>query len=86
MSTMTTYGDNNENTQYADNQSFGKVGLTTYGNLSLGTQKSVLCIVLINQFRKKFMSFSSGQTKQSIISGCPICIKPVSVERGATVV
>ena len=44
------------------------------------------CIVRINRCRKKYMSFSSGQTKQSAISGCPIRINSMSVERGSTVV
>ena len=40
-------------------KSVRKAGLTMYASLSLGTQRSVRC------------PYSSGQTKLSVISGCP---------------
>ena len=38
------------------------------------------CYLRINRCRKKYMSFSSGQTKQSAISGCPILYPVVSLQ------
>ena len=55
-----------------------KAGLTIYESLSLGTRKGVRCMSVLTgvrnkrgYFLKKCMSFSSEQTKLSVISGCP---------------